>query len=53
MFEILGFKSTGVREIDLLLSAFSVRATDDEIQVIADKAAKVWKILWASEGIRD
>ena len=42
------FKSTGVREIDMILRAFSERATDDEIQAAADRAAEVWKILWAN-----
>ncbi len=53
MVEIIGFKSTGVREIDLILSAFQAGATNDEIQVVADKAAEIWTILWASEGARD
>ena len=47
MIETMSFKSTGVREIDLILRAFSARATDDEIQAVADRAAEVWKILWA------
>ena len=49
MVEIINFKSTGVREIDLILSTFSARATDDEIQAVADKAAEVWKTLWVNE----
>ena len=48
MVETISFKSTGVREIDLILSAVSARATDDEIQAAADKAAETWTILWTN-----
>ena len=48
MVEIINFKSTGVREIDLILFAVANNMPNDEIQEVADKAAEVWKTLWAN-----
>ncbi len=43
----MSFKFTGVREIDLILRAVAL-CENDKIQAAADKAASVWKTLWAN-----
>ena len=44
----MDFKSTGVREIDLILFAIAPAEVTEEIQAAADRAAEVWKALWIS-----